>query len=88
MWGGNPKGISHPGRSPDSCTVNCRPTNAAQLSVTTPWLHCHANRSSGSGLTDAEIAALIGDRTGPAIVAHTYGDVCPTTCWRKRNASG
>ncbi len=28
-----------------------------------------------SGLTDAEIAALIGDKTGPAIIAHTYGDV-------------
>jgi integrase len=30
-----------------------------------------------SGLTDAEIAALIGDKTGPAIIAHTYGDVRP-----------
>ena len=28
-----------------------------------------------SGLTDAEIAALIGDKTGPAIIATTYGDV-------------
>lgn len=28
-----------------------------------------------SGLTDAEIAALIGDKTGPAIIASTYGDV-------------
>jgi integrase len=28
-----------------------------------------------SGLTDAEIAMLIGDKTGPAIIAHTYGDV-------------
>lgn len=30
-----------------------------------------------SGLTDAEIAALIGDKTGPAIIATTYGDLRP-----------
>lgn len=30
-----------------------------------------------SGLTDAEIAALIGDKTGPAIIASTYGDLRP-----------
>ena len=30
-----------------------------------------------SGLTDAEIAMLIGDRTGPAIIAQTYGDLRP-----------
>lgn len=30
-----------------------------------------------SGLTDADIAALIGDKTGPAIIAQTYGDVRP-----------
>lgn len=30
-----------------------------------------------SGLSDAEIAMLIGDRSGPAIIAHTYGDVRP-----------
>ena len=30
-----------------------------------------------SGLTDADIAALIGDKTGPAIIATTYGDVRP-----------
>lgn len=28
-----------------------------------------------SGLSDADIAALIGDKTGPAIIAQTYGDV-------------
>ena len=28
-----------------------------------------------SGLTDAEIAALIGDKTGPTIIATTYGDL-------------
>jgi integrase len=30
-----------------------------------------------SGLSDAEIAMLIGDKTGPAIIAHTYGDIRP-----------
>ena len=30
-----------------------------------------------AGLTDADIAALIGDKTGPAIIASTYGDVRP-----------
>jgi integrase len=30
-----------------------------------------------SGLSDAEIAMLIGDKTGPSIVALTYGDVLP-----------
>src|ERR1035441_180380 len=34
-------------------------------------------RARGSGLSDAEIAMLIGDKTGPAIIAHTYGDVRP-----------
>jgi hypothetical protein len=28
-----------------------------------------------SGLTDADIAMLIGDKTGPAIISQTYGDV-------------
>ena len=30
-----------------------------------------------SGLTDAEIAQLIGDKTGPALIAQVYGDVRP-----------
>lgn len=30
-----------------------------------------------SGLSDAEIAMLIGDKSGPAIIATTYGDVRP-----------
>lgn len=30
-----------------------------------------------SGLTDAEIAVLIGDKTGPAIIAAVYGDIRP-----------
>lgn len=28
-----------------------------------------------AGLTAADIAALIGDKSGPAIIARTYGDV-------------
>ena len=30
-----------------------------------------------SGLSDADIAMLIGDKTGPSIIALTYGDVRP-----------
>jgi hypothetical protein len=30
-----------------------------------------------SGLTDAEIAMLIGDKSGPALIASTYGDIRP-----------
>ena len=30
-----------------------------------------------SGLTDGEVAMLIGDKTGPAIIASTYGDLRP-----------
>ena len=30
-----------------------------------------------SGLTDAEIAQLIGDKTGPSLIAQVYGDVRP-----------
>ena len=30
-----------------------------------------------SGLTDAEIAMLIGDKTGPALIAQVYGDLRP-----------
>jgi integrase len=34
-------------------------------------------RAREGGLSDAEIAMLIGDKTGPAIIAQTYGDVRP-----------
>jgi integrase len=36
-----------------------------------------------SGLSDADIAMLIGDKTGPAIIAHTYGDVRPDHLMRQ-----
>ena len=51
----------------------------SQLGLVTP----HGLRSyfvtqaRQSGLTDADIAMLIGDKTGPAIIAQTYGDVRP-----------
>lgn len=34
-------------------------------------------RAREGGLSDADIAMLIGDKTGPAIIAQTYGDVRP-----------
>jgi integrase len=37
----------------------------------------YVTQARQSGLNDAEIAMLIGDKTGPAIIAHTYGDVRP-----------
>ena len=33
--------------------------------------------SANYGLSDAEIAMLIGDKTGPSLIASTYGDVRP-----------
>jgi integrase len=46
--------------------------------VTPHGLRSHfVTQARQSGLTDAEIAMLIGDKTGPAIIAHTYGDVRP-----------
>jgi len=44
--------------------------------VTPHGLRSHfVTQARESGLSDAEIAMLIGDKTGPAIIAHTYGDV-------------
>jgi hypothetical protein len=50
-----------------------------ELGHVTPYgLHSYfVTRARESGLSDAEIAMLIGDKTGPAIIAHTYGDVRP-----------
>jgi len=46
--------------------------------VTPHGLRSHfVTQARQSGLTDAEIAMLIGDKTGPAIIAHTYGDLRP-----------
>jgi integrase len=38
---------------------------------------CFVTQARQSGLTDAEIAQLIGDKTGPSIIAEVYGDVRP-----------
>jgi len=71
-----------PGVSRDKARINRwlkRVTKELGLPLVTP----HGLRSyfvtqaRQSGLTDAEIAQLIGDKTGPAIIAHTYGDVRP-----------
>jgi hypothetical protein len=40
-------------------------------------------RARESGVSDAEIAMLIGDKTGPSIIAHTYGDVLPDRLRRR-----
>jgi integrase len=37
----------------------------------------YVTQARQSGLSDAEIAMLIGDRTGPSIIARTYGDLRP-----------
>ena len=67
-------------QSREQCAVNRRLTAACKalgLGHVTP----HGLRSffvtqaRQSGLTDAEIAMLIGDKSGPAIIAAVYGDV-------------
>jgi len=71
---------SSTGKPRDASKVNGwlnRATKALALSHVTP----HGLRSyfvtqaRQSGLTDAEIAMLIGDKTGPAIIAAVYGDL-------------
>jgi integrase len=55
-------------------TAACRALGLAH--VTPHGLRSYfVTQARESGLSDAEIAMLIGDRTGPAIIAHTYGDV-------------
>jgi len=70
------------GKPRDASKINGwlnRATKALGLSHVTP----HGMRSyfvtqaRQSGLTDAEIAMLIGDKTGPAIIAAVYGDLRP-----------
>jgi len=71
-----------PERLREQSAVNRRLTAACKslgLSHVTP----HGLRSyfvtsaRQAGLTDAEVAALIGDKSGPAIIAAVYGDVRP-----------
>ena len=57
-------------------TAACRALGLAH--VTPHGLRSYfVTQARESGLSDAEIAMLIGDKTGPAIIAHTYGDVRP-----------
>ncbi len=72
----------------DACKPLPYPTLARKLSklcrsTQTRYVTLHGLRSffvtqcRESGLPDTEIAALIGDKSGPAIIARTYGDVRP-----------
>lgn len=69
-------------QSREQCAINRRIT-AACKALGLPHVTPHGLRSyfvtsaRQSGLTDAEIAALIGDKSGPAIIAQVYGDVRP-----------
>jgi integrase len=69
-----------PTRPREQCAVNRR-LSAACRDLDIPHITPHGLRSyfvtqaRQSGLTDAEIAELIGDKTGPAIIAAVYGDV-------------
>ncbi len=57
-------------------TAACKKLNLAH--VTPHGLRSYfVTQARQSGLTDAEIAMLIGDKTGPAIIAQTYGDLRP-----------
>lgn len=69
-----------PNRQREQCNVNRRIT-AACKALGLPHVTPHGLRSyfvtsaRQAGLTDAEVAALIGDKSGPAIIAAVYGDV-------------
>jgi integrase len=69
-----------PNKKRDASAIRHRLTAACRAlglrHVTPHGLRSHfVTQARESGLTDAEIAMLIGDKTGPAIIAHTYGDV-------------
>ncbi|MGA3284322.1 MAG: tyrosine-type recombinase/integrase [Verrucomicrobiota bacterium] len=71
-----------PGKPADYSAIRRRLAAACQKlelgHVTPHGLRSYfVTRGRESGLSDAEIAMLIGDKTGPAIIAHTYGDVRP-----------
>jgi integrase len=69
-----------PSKPRDKARVNRRIT-AACVALALEHVTPHGLRSyfvtqaRQSGLTDAEIAMLIGDKTGPSIIASTYGDL-------------
>jgi integrase len=71
-----------PGTSRDDSSYRRRLAQAAKacgLSHVTPQgLRSYfVTQARQSGLTDAEIAQLIGDKTGPSLIAQVYGDVRP-----------
>lgn len=71
-----------PGKPADASAIRRRLKAACEAlalgHVTPHGLRSYfVTRARESGLSDAEIAMLIGDKTGPAIIAHTYGDVRP-----------
>lgn len=72
----------NPERPRDASAIRNRLKTACQAlgirHVTPHGLRSYfVTRARESGLSDAEIAMLIGDKTGPAIIAQTYGDVRP-----------
>jgi len=77
-----------PGKAADSSAIRRR-LRAACLTLGIDHVTPHGLRSyfvtraRESGLSDAEIAMLIGDKTGPSIIAHTYGDVRPEHLMRQ-----
>jgi integrase len=59
-----------------SLSTTCR--NIVMKHVTPHGLRSYfVTQCRQSGLTDAEIAMLIGDKSGPSIISSTYGDVRP-----------
>lgn len=69
-------------KSRDGAALNHRLTAACRAlgigHVTPHGLRSYfVTQARESGLSDAEIAMLIGDKTGPAIIASTYGDTRP-----------
>jgi integrase len=70
-------------KKPADHSAICRRLSAACQKLELGYVTPHGLRSyfvtraRESGLSDAEMAILIGDKTGPAIIAHTYGNVRP-----------
>jgi integrase len=68
-------------------TTACRRLEISHVTPHGLWSY-FVTQARQSGLTDAEIAMLIGDKTGPAIIAQTYGDVRSDLYLLKRNEYG
>jgi integrase len=65
----------------DSCFRRCLAHACKELKLpdfTPQGLRSYfVTQARQSGLSDAEIAQLIGDKTGPTLIAQVYGDVRP-----------